>query len=236
MSKKVLILVLSSDFAPYSEMIETSRRTWDAEQVQNSETIFYCSSQDNPEAVNHDNVMYFDVDNSLYDMGYKNLAMFEWALANKEFDYVARINASCYCDKKRLMEYVEELPKRNVFCGVVVTETPAWCFGGTNFVISKDVIQEIVRNKSGWQHEHMEDRAMSYLVGNIGIPFTNGIKSCSIDRDGDNWQCISYCGKSKSFSDFNDLKDLGHVFYRVKCDGQRWVDKMLMEQLKQVLQ
>lgn len=234
--KKVLILVLSSDFEPYRTMIQTSKATWDSVSVENCETIFYCSQRDNPGAVNHDNVMYFDVPNDLYSMGRKNLAMFEWALANKEFDYVARINASCYVDKKLLTDHIQSLPYENVFCGVVVNEEPAWCFGGTQFIVSRDVIQKVVDNKERWQHQHMEDRAFSYLVSDLGIPFMNGIPSCSIDAKTDGWQCISYINKSKDFTDFADLKELNHVFYRIKQDQKRWMDKLLMEQLKQVLQ
>jgi len=100
MSKKVLILVISSDFEPYSTMIHTSKSTWDSLQIANCETIFYCSANDNPGATNHDNVMYFDVPNDLYSMGHKNLAMYAWALNNKDFDFVCRVNASHYVDKK----------------------------------------------------------------------------------------------------------------------------------------
>ena len=93
MKKKVLILVLSSDFPPYSQMIQTSKGTWNSVQVDGCETVFCCG---NSKKKSSDDIIYFPVENGLYDMGHKTIAMLEWALQNKEFDYIARTNASCY--------------------------------------------------------------------------------------------------------------------------------------------
>jgi len=233
--KRVLILVISSDFEPYRTMIKTSRETWDSLQIANCETIFYCSQQDNPGATNHDNVMYFDVPNSLYDMGRKNLAMFEWTLANKDFDYVVRLNASHYCDKKALMEAAQKLPTTNLFFGVRVEDTPYWCFGGCGFIFSRDVIQQFVDNKDKYDHSVMEDKSLSYLANELHLQFLKGIKACSIDKTETGWQCTSYCEKSITFTDFADVKDLGHYIYRVKQDGRRWEDAFIMHRLFEAL-
>lgn len=236
MAKKVLILVLSSDFIPYSTMIETSKKTWDSIDVPGCETIFYCSMKDNPNFRQSEKVMYFDVNNGLFDMGYKNLAMFEWALKNKEFDYVARLNASCYCDKEKLVEYVQTIPDENVFAGAEAQSVHGFYYlwGGAQYIISRDVIQKIVDNKREWQHILMEDEAISMLVKGLHIPYTEGY-SGAIDNMGDHWRCISYGGESITFTNFSDLKRLNHHFYRVKCDGRRYMDAFIMEELDRVL-
>lgn len=240
--KTVLILVLSSDFPPYSTMINTSQQTWDSIQMPGTETIFYCSQKDNPEKQNTDKILYFNVGNSLFDMGWKNLAMFEWALQNKQFDYVARVNASCYVDKKALLKYVQDLPIENVFAGVEIKAGEQgykenWLWGGGMFLISKDVFQKIVANKNEWRHDLMEDVAMSFLVNKLQIPFTEG-NSCSIDKMPDGWRLISY-GTNKesiSFTDFADVKRLNHFFYRVKQDQKRYLDEYIMRELFKVLE
>lgn len=231
--KNVLILVLSSDFSPYNKMIDTSCKTWDSIPVEGVETIFYCSQKDNPQGQSNDKLRYFDVGNSLFDMGHKNLAMYEWALANKEFDYVARVNASCYVDKKQLIKYVQDLPAENVFAGVKAESQHGgfYLWGGCQTIISRDVIQQFVENKHKWQHRFMEDEAMSFLATMLGIPFSNDMKSCSIDKFGDEWLCISYCGKSKKFTSFDELNPPDHIFYRVKQDGKRSVDEIIMKEL-----
>lgn len=235
--KTVLILVLSSDFSPYSKMIETSKNTWDSVEVPGAETIFYCSQKDNPGKQNTDKVLYFNVGNSLFDMGHKNLAMFEWALANKEFDYVARVNASCYVDKKALVQYVQNLPTESVFAG---TETKSvhgfnYVWGGCQYIISRDVIQKIVDNKEQWNHKYMEDESISLLLRELSVPFSVGY-SGAIDDMEEHWRCITYGnGESISFTDFRDLKKINHHFYRVKVDGRRHMDEFLMKELFKAL-
>ncbi len=237
--KKVLILVLSSDFPPYDKMIQTSLETWDTISVDGAESVFYCSQKDNPKWKNSDKIRYFDTGNSLYDMMDKNAEMYQWALLNKEFDYVARINASCYCDKKELIEYVQTLPTENVFVGVEVTDeskgAERWAWGGTQFIFSSDVLQKLVNERHNFRKDIMEDMATSFIINKLGIEYTKGIPSCSIDKTESGWTCISYIGKSVSFTDFSDLKDLGHVFYRVKQDGKREMDEYVMRELFKVL-
>jgi hypothetical protein len=218
-------------------MIETSKGTWDSVEVEGTETIFYCSKKDNLGKQNTDKVLYFNVPNDLYSMGHKNLAMFEWALANKEFDYVARVNASCYVNKNALIEYVQGLPDENVFAGTECMSVHGFLYqwGGTQYIMSKDVIKKIVDNKERWDHKYMEDESMSLLLRELSVPFSEGY-SGAIDDMEEYWRCITYGnGESISFTDFRDLKKLNHHFYRVKIDGRRHMDQFLMKELFKVL-
>lgn len=235
-SKKVLILVLSSDFPPYDKMIQTSQDTWDSIEVEGCETIFYCSTRDGLNKQHTGKIMRFDVGNELFDMGRKNLLMFEWALKNKYFDYVARVNASCYVNKKELIKHIQELPENNYVAGlkVVQEDNPIWLWGGGQFIFSKDVIKKIVENKLLLNHLVMEDRGISELITKLAIPFTDG-KACSIDRGDNGWKCIAYGTESYEFINFSEIKKRGQYFYRVKYDSDRDMDKFIMEQLHQVL-
>jgi hypothetical protein len=230
--KKILILALSSDWPPYDKMLATSEETWNSIEVPNVETIFVCGSSDKE---NTDKIKYFNVGNGLFDIGKKNVEAFGWALANKDFDVMLRINASCYVDKKRLVEFVEKLPNENVFAGALVNDVQNWLWGGASFVISRDVVQKIYDNRVHWDHLIMEDRAMSYLVNKLKIPFSEG-KSGSIDKTDTGWNCISYGGETISFTDFSELKRLNHHCYRVKCDGNRSQDEAVMRELFKILQ
>lgn len=230
--KKVLILVLSSDFEPYSKMIETSRATWDSVDVKGVKTIFYSSQSDKE---NTDKIIYLPVDTDLYNVGRKTLLAFEWALKNVDFDYVARVNASTYVHKKELLKYVQTLPDENVFAGIGVkmdNDLVSWLWGGTSFIISHDVVSKIDRNKQLWNHSHMEDMAMSFMVSLLKIPFTEG-RACSINKKPNNkWMCLCYGTNSYDFSNFSEIKkDDGQFFFRVKQDGRRDLDEMIMNEL-----
>lgn len=226
--KKALIMVLSSDWPPYSKMITTSQQTWDSVHVEGTDTVFYCSYSDK---VDTDKVIYLPVDNGLYDIGKKTLLAFEWALKNKDFDYLSRPQANGYINKKELIKYVQTLPDEKVFATIEVDTVPRWGWGvGT--LLSRDIVKTIVDNKDKWDHHKMEDVAMSQLVDKLGIPWTKAM-ACSIDRMPDGWRCIVYGdGTSFSFKDFSEIvKAEGHFFFRCKQDYNREEDAFVMKEL-----
>lgn len=231
--KTVLILVLSADFSHYERMIHTSQRTWDSVKLEGVETVYYCGLKGN---TNIPKVVYLPIDESLLNMGHKTIMAFEWALQNKEFDYLARVHSSTYVDKNNLIEYVQSLPNENVFAGVEALSQNGFqfCWGGGHYLVSRDVLQKIVDNKGKWRHEVMEDESMSLVVSGLGIPFTAG-KSGAIDKMEEGWQCISYGGESITFHDFAELKRLKHHYFRIKQDGKRYLEEFLMEEMFRVL-
>lgn len=234
--KRVLVAVISCQDFPYGEMIGTSLRTWDSVEVEGVETIFYCG---NPQKGNTDKIVYFNIPESLFAMGHKDLAFFDWAIQHKQFDYIARVNASCFVDKKELIKYCQTLPDKEVFEGleVVTTDgTPNWIWGGGMFLISRDVIELILKNKSQWNHQQMEDMAMSLLVGRLGILFRAG-RACSIDNMASgSHSCMVYGhGLGFRFSTWSEFKKPeGQYFYRVKQDNNRHLENDIMEQLKRI--
>ncbi len=230
--KKVLILVVSVQAPPFGKMIETSLRTWDSIDVDGVETVFYCSR---PKLQNTEKIIYIDVDESYFTMGYKMHAAFDWALANKEFDYIARVNASCYVDKKQLIAQVQDMADSNLFSCLEVAATPTeqkWSWGGGQFILSRDVVEQIIKHRNLWNHSIMEDKALGHLMNLLSIPYTRG-KACSIDKlEGDKWRCLCYDAESFEFTDFADvaLKSKNY-FYRVKQDYDRNMDEYVMNEL-----
>lgn len=230
--KKVLILVLSAEAPPYGKMITTALNTWDSVNVEGCETRYYCG--DSIKRNKHP-IIYLPVKESLTSMGEKTLQALEYALKHCEFDYIARVHSSCYVDKKRLIEYVQTLPETNVFAGAEVTDSPRWMWGGGHFVLSKDVVKKICDNREKWNHSVMEDKAMSYLVDSLGIPFTQG-KSCSINKTEKGWLLLA-CGSGVNIelNEWSDVKKETNHFYRVKQDGNRAMDEFIMNELFKVL-
>ncbi len=232
--KKVLILVVSSQLPPYDTMADTQSNTWDSIPVDGVETIWYFGG---PSKINTSNRIYFDTIEKYSTMGQKMLSAFEWALVNKDFDYIARVNSSTYVNKELLLQHIQTLPETNLYSGLIVKAGESyshdWAWGPF-FVLSKDVVKKVVDNKHDFNHSIMEDVGLSELAHKIKIPLTDG-KGCSIDKTEKGWRCISYGAESIEFTDFADLKPLGHHFYRVKNDLDRSVDAYLMQQLFETL-
>lgn len=228
MSKRVLILVLSADFEPYQKMIETSMATWDSISVEGTDTVFYCGQSDKR---NTDKIIYLPVEESLFTMGQKLLMAFEWALKNKEFEFLARPHSCVYVDKKNLINHIQELPEKNLFEGpVTVSQNNIdFIWGGTGWLFSKDVVQKIVDNKQLWNDTFMEDESLGLIATALKIPLTNGYTG-AIDNMGDHWRCITYGeGESITFTDFKDLIPLKHHFYRIKVDGKRHEEEAISQ-------
>lgn len=231
--RRVLILVVSSQKPPYDVMMQTALDTWDSFEVEGVETIYYCGA---PKKDNTNKVIYFDIREGYDTMGYKMLEAFDWVLNNKEFDYIARVNSSCYVDKKELIKHVQTLTESSY--GLIVPSSenePSWYWGGGQIIVSKETVQKIVENKDKWNHSVMEDLGFSRMLNTLGIEYNNG-KAASIDKLEKSWRFMPYGGGAPfTFTDFNDLKNTTHFFYRVKMDGQRYIDKYLMNELFKVL-
>jgi hypothetical protein len=232
--KRVLVLVMSCQDAPYGAMLKTSQKTWDSISVPGVDTVFYCGE---PVKEDTDNVIYFPVNESLHTLGEKTLLAYEWALKNREFDYIARVNASTYVNKKELIKYIQTLPDKNVFAGLEVeaSETTEHWIWGPSFILSKDLIQLIVDNKSMWDHSIMDDLATSFLLNKFNIPYTPG-RACSIEKKENGWLCFSYGSQSIEFTNFADLNKLDNqFFFRVKQDLNRSLDEVIMNKLFKAL-
>lgn len=226
--KSVLILVLSHDKPPYDKMVTTALETWDSVEVEGVQTLYYFDGKQTSVG----KFIYVDVPGGLLNMGKKTLAAFEYAMG-LQFDYLARIHSSIYCNKQALIEYVQTLPDTDVFAGALAESANGFSYhwGGVGFVLSRDVLQRIVTNKHHWQHsKYMEDESLSLLANWLSVPFSAGYAG-AIDNMGDDWRCISYNGESISFTDFAKMKRLNHHFIRVKQDGKRWVDEFIMKEL-----
>lgn len=229
--KKVLILVIGCQLDPWNKMTQTSLDTWDNISVDGCETIYYFGEPLRP---NTDNKIYFDIPEGYNNMGYKLLSAFDWILKSKEFDYIARVNGSCYVNKVNLINAVQDMPDNNLFAGIQVDASqtePAWLWGGGQYIISKDVVQKVVDNQNKFNHSKIEDVSLSHLVTEIGIPFTQG-KACAIDKTENGWRCLRYGGgESFEFTDWQDIKKADEYFFRCKHDPDRTVDEYVMKQL-----
>lgn len=232
--KTVLIYVISSPGYPYPMIIDTSLKTWDSCHVDGVETMFYFPRGPIP---SNPKMVQFQVSPELWDIGHKNIAAFKWALDNRQWDYMARVNVPTYVNKRRLWENVQSLPDRGVIRGVCAPyEGRKYLWGGLQFIISRDVIQGIVSNAHKWNHGLIEDVAMSMLAQDIGFELDCRGRGCAVCKQPDKWLCIWYDDGKQGGFEFKDFTEMtkanGQFFYRTKQDHiHRDLDIYIMEQL-----
>ncbi len=233
--KKVLIYVLSSAVQPYPELAACAWDTWGGAPCEGTDTWIY-TSLGSP--IRGQTVMVSDAE-GYYNMGRKDISAYEHALKSwHDWDYMARVNVSCYVSKRRLIEHVQSLPETGVFQGVGAPRQDGagmYLWGGMQFVMSRDVVSALLLNRQLWNHNEMEDMAMSRLAENCGFKLDMNGHGCSVNKQPGHWLVISYGNGAMGgfeFTDFDEFaqKNKSH-FIRVKQDGDRSGDMMIMREL-----
>lgn len=219
---------------PYDKMVGTSLETWNSIPVDGVETVFYFG---NPIKDNTDKFIYFPIAEHYNSIGRKTLEAFEWALANKEFDFIARVNSSTYVDKVKLLAYIQTLPDKDLLAGLKVDASEykdCWLWGPA-LTFSKDVVHKLVDNKVHLDETLMEDMGLSYLANKLKIPYTQG-RLCTIDKINNGWRAMAYGSTGLEFTDFEDLKKIDNQFYyRCKQDYDRDQDAYIMNEIFKIL-
>ena len=233
--KNVLILVLSCNQDPYPMLTQSSLDTWDSIDVDGVETRFFfglnrCPS--NPKCI------HFDVQDRYEDMGRKCILAYEWALRSDiKWDYIARVNSSCYVRKIRLLDQCQYLDSKNVFRGVGTPgpEGRTFIWGGAQYIISRDVVEQMIAHKDKWPHKYMEDVAMSFHVADLGRPLDTGGYACGVNRLPAKWLCLAYHDHQQSGFEFDHMCEMHRAkdqyFVRVKQDLKRHLDVQIMKDL-----
>lgn len=235
--KTVLIFVLSVNAPPYAQMVHNSMDTWDSEGLPGTETVYYHGHPMVPESLR---VVSFPVHEDYKTISHKNLLAFKWAL-QKPWDYMARVNASCYVHKRRLLEHVQALPEKGLIRGVCTEPTiycgvnRGWMWGGAQFILSRDVVESIVANPDKMNHNVMEDVALGEIAQDLGFKLDGDGRCCSVNvRPEGGWMIVGYGGgPSFVMEQPGDIPE--HFFFRAKHDPDRTVDREIMMMLKQNL-
>lgn len=236
--RKVLILVLSTDKPPYDRLASVSAATWDSVDVPGVETAFYFAQSGQP---NTDKIWFTNSDDDFWSMGKKTLCAFDYALANLEWDYVFRANASLYVNKAGLLNYVQDKAERGLALGVVAPGSHngeqflfLW---GPGYLLSRDIVQLVCDNREFWDHTITDDNAISRVLTSLGIPLDNRGSMASIAlTPAGGYNFVYYengCGGGAFMADLADLPQRlpGQFAFRVKDDANRDNDVRLMKEL-----
>lgn len=107
---------------------------------------------------------------STFLTGPRTLRAFEWALDSEEFDYLLRITSTCLINEPALMRFVEALPENRVYAGQELSSFGSNLFmSGAAFMLSRDVVKEIVAHQHKWRFDTYEDVALGRLINEFNI-------------------------------------------------------------------
>ena len=176
---KVLVLVTNSTFYPSNTIVPFLKLTWGKDQ--RIDTIYY---QGGAEKVNFEYpILKLDVPSSFEHVNEKGLKAFEWILENYEFDVLFRCTTTSYLNINELLNFIQNVPKENLFCGLVDTY-PAYdvpdnqkikFVSGAGCFFSRDVLEKLIKNKNLYDYSLNDDVAISkLLIKDLKIPITIG--------------------------------------------------------------
>jgi hypothetical protein len=94
---------------------------------------------------------------------WKILSLFDFFLKETSHDYLMTTTTSSYINTDALTRYVDALPLNDVYTGSLPYDG-ALFVSGSNRILSRDVVGEIMKNRRGWRVGTIEDLELGRLV------------------------------------------------------------------------
>jgi hypothetical protein len=99
---------------------------------------------------------------------WKILGLFKYFIEQTADDYLFITTSSSYIRVAKLMEYVGELPKADVYDGGFAW-TNAPFISGSNRILSRDVVSRLVQSRKAWRPGVIEDVELGNMVNKLGV-------------------------------------------------------------------
>jgi hypothetical protein len=202
---KILHLILGCKTDHYIPIENAAKDTWLKNPPNNIKTIFMYGGSDK---------IYWDKNHSFYvdkyeDLSiclYKTIHAFEHFL-NFEFDYIFRSNNTGYFDYQLINQFIENKPKKKFYCGCKGVLNDVNFASGSGYFISKDLVENIVKNKHIlFEYEmpgYFDDVAIGkFITQYLNVEIDDSAKRLDI-----------------SPKDISDDLDMSHYHYRILFKG-----------------
>lgn len=175
---KILIMVLSFDQPPYSDLMQAQLETWAAVPEFEVKTLFYHGGSEN--SIHHKivqqnhkssaHILQLPCTDSYYYMSHKFSLALEY-VKDWDYDIIFRTNSSSYVNKNRLLEFAETLPKEKLYAGWTFVDSEDFgglCVSGAGIFLSRDTA-EILREQINPEVEREEDVEIGRILRRNGI-------------------------------------------------------------------
>lgn len=168
--KKILILILSSKDINSQTNKYFQEKTW----LRSLKSEYYFYRASNVSQIKN-NMLYLNCSEKFEDINVKTIEAFKFVLNSCKFDYILRTNTSSFIDEEILLKFIEDKPIENFFSGYLGTssEFPGKSFiSGSAFLISKNLVNQIVQNQEKLNFELPDDVMISEYLFNSNVePF-----------------------------------------------------------------
>lgn len=168
---KLIIGVIANDENGYSKMVEACRKTCYSE-VPEDTSVYYIYGHrkgvETPETYKMDgDCFYNNSSESRNNLIFKTINFFEYCYNNLEFDYIFRPNCGSYINLDRLRKKIQQnaFPKDEVYLGIEGYFNGIKYAGGSGFLLSKDIVKNIVE----WKKEIIYPGMPGFEMDDVSI-------------------------------------------------------------------
>lgn len=105
-------------------------------------------------------------------IGARTIAAFHAVLSDKDWNYLWRANVSNYVNVDALTELLHKLPQERVAAGVLNCFGELQYLSGAGYLLSRDVVEELLSRKELWNHAYFDDVALGFALRKMGIELT----------------------------------------------------------------
>lgn len=126
-----------------------------------------------------------DIPDSLATVGVRTLEMFEYALANLEFDFLVRTNTSSFLRVEKLADLLDQSKSG----GTVFAQTGSWGGlpypSGALYILPRPTVQAVVDNRQFWIHDYIDDVALGLLLKKLSLDRYTWLPRVDFPMNGD---------------------------------------------------
>lgn len=172
---KIIIGVLGCTNSLFQLLInEGIKKTWGKHcNLDNVEVVYYFGHDNSSVVIEHDKI-FFPTDDGLANVAQKSLLFYEYLNTNKTYDFLFRTNCSSYVNIQNLLNFLHNKPKQNFFSAFIGDHYGRQFASGSGFVITKDLVELIIKNKHLYDNALVDDLALSFALTDLGIKITQG--------------------------------------------------------------
>ncbi len=175
----IAILIQSSHDPKYTPCVQALERTWASVRVPGVQVLFYFGlREDMPHPPPNNqlrlgNTLICDTPDLHYMSAGKVVEVrtpkfvmaLEYVLREMQADYIYRCNCTCYVDQQKLYRYMLDRPRENYYAGPRLRYKARIDFvSGCDMMISRDIAEKIVRDRSMVDPDLIDDVAFGKLV------------------------------------------------------------------------
>ena len=166
----------------------------------------------------------------------KTIKALRYFINIKDYDFIIRTNISTTFNYKLLYNYLNDIPKNNIYLGGIVFKIDwidikygitneniekfllkyLYYFQGTCIILSSDVAKNIIENSNKLIHDVIDDVSIGLFIKtylpNSYLNYTNMPKTSIISEETNIYDNNSIIYRHKSFNDEKDIKNMINTF------------------------